>query len=388
MDDTIEFYMVDEGIDENKDSICLQEAICRMIWVSAHAELKYAKEIDSCWGIYAMFRADSGGRKVLEFFQSVLNRNTDRLAEIYRNILAKNGPYQKLLYNIREKQRSRLKEIKNKFKYYTTQRENLEKVVKVNKDLLKNVKASLIELEGKLPKRSRLAIALKFARCGNKFESLNAQASLLRERIERTAAACDEEETKLRSLIHSKKETLQLMFEELKELDWNGYLVISDVISHYVMYTPRFESLHENKDSSAILHPFNIEEIHSQNWKEVEERARLRKERRVPGARIFIHDPSKRVQSNTDERTRTRPIPSQPSVCKEKQDPPPKNVPQVSIFDVYRRSSLVFKYPFPLTENPDSSVKTEKLPEDTTCRIPNPSTDGEFCIYGIKSSKE
>uniref|UniRef100_K1Q2Q7 Uncharacterized protein n=1 Tax=Magallana gigas TaxID=29159 RepID=K1Q2Q7_MAGGI len=47
MADTTDFYLVEEGIKRNRDSIRLQEEIGLMIWNRAHAELSYLQEIES-----------------------------------------------------------------------------------------------------------------------------------------------------------------------------------------------------------------------------------------------------------------------------------------------------------------------------------------------------
>ena len=114
---TIDFYLVEEGIKQNEHTLCLEDAVSRMMWNCAHAELKYEQEIQNYQT--EMPREIGDRADFLAFFQSALSRNTKHLAQVHRNIydrlMADNGPYQKLFNYTRQEYGPRLKEIEKEF---------------------------------------------------------------------------------------------------------------------------------------------------------------------------------------------------------------------------------------------------------------------------------
>ena len=292
MANTIDFYLVEEGIKQNEHTLCLQETVSRMMWNCAHAELKYEQEIQNYQT--EMPREIGDRADFLAFFQSALSRNTKHLAQVHRNIydrlMADNGPYKKLMNHIRQEHGPRLKEIETEFFSYNAQREVLEKSAKKQKQAVDNMKALLMKLEEKLTKKSRFTLGRKLTRRTSKLKSMNTQISHLRESIETTSAACMEDEAKLKSLVSSKKKTLQILFLKLKKLDSDSYTVIHEVISQYAKDTiPRYDfNIRENTEPSTNLDAIDIQEIHSRNWTQTEERARLKRAGLVKGMDMFL----------------------------------------------------------------------------------------------------
>ena len=403
MADTIDFYLVQEGIKQNEDTLCLQEAVGRMIWNCAHAELTYEQEIQND---QTEMPKEIGDRDFLVFFQSALSGNTKRLAEVHRNIfdrlMADNGPYMTLLNHTRQEHGPRLKEIETEFFSYNAQREVLEKSAKKEKESVDNMKALLMKLEEKLTKKSRFTLGRKLTRRTSKLKSMNTQISHLRESIETTSSACMEDEAKLKSLISNKKKTLQTMFLKLKELDKNSYTVIHEVISQYAKDTISHYDFKIH--SSPNLDAINVQEIHSRNWTQTEERARLKKAGLVTGVDMFLAPSLSGQLQNQDLRvvkegtkTKNRPT-SHPSIRCEQQNLPQRNnstssghnsAACSSGYDAGVKNALVMKYPSPLvTEYAEDEIETLALPKETPRRRPNPFTVREFCVYEADTSKK
>lgn len=73
----------------------------------------------------------------------------------------------------------------------------------------------LSDLETKLSKRSRIADGRRSARGMRKLDSINAQVSHLRIRIETTSSSYMNDETELQSLIGNKKKVIIIIFFKL-----------------------------------------------------------------------------------------------------------------------------------------------------------------------------
>lgn len=73
----------------------------------------------------------------------------------------------------------------------------------------------LSDLETKLSKRSRIADGRRSARGMRKLDSINAQVSHLRKRIETTSSSYMNDETELQSLIGNKKKVIIIIFLKL-----------------------------------------------------------------------------------------------------------------------------------------------------------------------------
>ena len=404
MANTIDFYLVEEGIKQNEHTLCLEEAVSRVMWNCAHAELTYEQEIQT------EMPKEIGDRDFLAFFHSALSGNTKRLTQVHRDIydrlMADNGPYKKLMNHIRQEHGPQLKEIETEFFSYNAQREVLEKSAKKQKQAVDNMKALLMELEEKLTKKRRFTLGRRRA---NKLKSINTQISHLRESIETTSAACMEDEAKLKSLVSSKKKTLQILFLKLKKLDKDSYTVIHEVISQYAKDTiPRYDfEMNENTESSTNLDAINIQEIHSRNWTQTEERARLKRAGLVKGMDMFLVPSLSGPKQNLDlsivedgTKTKNRPmVPSHPSIRREQQDPPQRkkrnssghsSAACSSSYDaVLMKNALIMKYPSPLVTNfSEDEIETLVLPKETPRRLPNPFTVREFCAYEADTSKK
>ena len=404
MANTIEFYLVEEGIKQNEHTLCLEDAVSRMMWNCAHAELKYEQEIQT------EMPKEIGDRDFLAFFHSALSGNTKRLSQVHRDIydrlMADNGPYKKLMNHIRQEHGPQLKEIETEFFSYNAQREVLEKSAKKQKQAVDNMKALLMELEEKLTKKSRFTLGRRRA---NKLKSINTQISHLRESIETTSAAYMEDEAKLKSLVSSKKKTLQILFLKLKKLDRDSYTVIHEVISQYAKDTiPRYDfKLHDNTESSTNLDAIDIQVIHSRNWTQTEERARLKRAGLVKGMDMFLVPSLSGPKQNLDlcivedgTKTKSRPtVPSHPPIRREQQDSPQRNkrtssshssAACPSSYDAGMKNALVsMKYPSPLvTDLSEDEMETLELPKETPRRLPNPFTMREFCAYEADTSQK
>nr|XP_022299000.1 uncharacterized protein LOC111107887 [Crassostrea virginica] len=314
MADTIDFYLVEEGIKRNKHSVSLLEDVGLMIWNRAHAELSYLQEIDK-WKDKVMAEdTDGDNRGVLDFVKPALIGEADRAAEIHKSIydklMARKGPYQNILKHNKQDQeknkKSKLKEIEEEFNNCNARRKELEYQVQKQKQSVEKTALQLSEFEQKLSRRSRITDGRRSARGMRKLDSINAQVSLFRKRIETTSASCSRDEAELQSLIICKSKMLKKMFQDLKDMDEQRLAAIHGVIRQYVQeiqppydlirerfitwrisissiyFSNCFEhtQLHKSgeiSEATKSLQSLNIREIHNQNWQLTEDRARLKK---------------------------------------------------------------------------------------------------------------
>ncbi|XP_056017303.1 uncharacterized protein LOC130053769 [Ostrea edulis] len=401
MGDTIDFHLVEEAIKQNKHSIRLQEAVCLMIKNRAHAELTYLQEIESWKAKYQNeLPKEVGGKDVFDFFKSAPWQETHRLAEIHRciydQLMANSGPYQKILKHIRRDQE--LKEIEDEFRPYDIQRDALENAVQIHKQSLSNLKALLIDLEEKLSRKNKRRSAKGTA----KLESIITQVSRLQERIKTTSQTCIEDERELQNLINRKKKTLQIMFQELKELDKGRFSVIIEVISEFVKHViPQCDLIHESADNTVEsfknLQTINFRKMYSHNWIRVAERAKLKKAGFVTGVDMFlVTNPSVQPEDLdlhvTGELMRTRKrqmTPPHHSVSQKQPDIPQKEMSTnlanstttCSSLNTVLKNGLTMKFPSPLVvEYSEDEIETIELPEESSCRLPNPFHVKEFCV--------
>ncbi|XP_062591134.1 uncharacterized protein LOC134252666 [Saccostrea cucullata] len=426
MVDTTEFYLVQEGIKRNKESIRLQDSIGLMIWNRAHAELTYLQEIES-WKDKVQSeesRDESDGKGLLDFVKPALTGEADRAAEIHRDIynklMSKTGPYQNIIKHTRMEQetskRTRLKAIEEEFNSFNRRRSELEHNVKKQTQSVDSMKLRLDGLEQKLSKRSRLTDGRRSARGMRKLDSINAQVSQLRKRIETSTASCKKDEAELQDLIGSKRKTLKKMFQELKELDKGRLTVIHKVIMQYVTeIIPSSDAIRESiKEVSKIsknLQTVDIEEIHNHNWDRTENKARLKKAGLVMGFDMFlVTNPSLRTQDldlteqGKEARDRVQAIrgdtPLRGSVSDEdleglEEDQPHRaaNVQSAQSVSSCPSKSNTTPNKTPVMKKPsllvseispeESNLELETIQlvkDDTRCRLPTPFTVKPFCV--------
>ncbi|XP_034310118.2 protein kinase C and casein kinase substrate in neurons protein 1 [Magallana gigas] len=408
MADTTDFYLVEEGIKRNRDSIRLQEEIGLMIWNRAHAELSYLQEIESWKDRVASAGTDRDGKSVFDFVKPALIGEADRAAEIHKNIydklMSSKGPYQNILKHTRQEQeknrRSKLKDIEEEFQICNERRKELEQLVQKQKQSLESQTFRLSDLETKLSKRSRIADGRRSARGMRKLDSINAQVSHLRKRIETTSSSYMNDETELQSLIGNKKKVMKKMFQDLKELDQERLSVTKEVIQQYIkQISPPYDLIRERSrevaESIKALQTVDLKEVHEQNWKIAEDRARLKKAGLTMGFDMFlVTNPSLQTENTkladleNGATNSKRKANNEKSPCREQKEPPTK-IENARIMATCPSTSNTkgkhaMKGPSMLvTELPDNDddIETIELPPDTRRRLPAPFAVKEFLVH-------